>query len=160
MDLLVKKLIRKIVLKRNRSPLNTGLTPLSEIRTAVVLIDGSETESQLAASEVKKFFGCKKIEVMTICPTKEDFDWLGRLKRKLRPDEGNFLKADIFISLFSGRNFAVDYESLCSRSVFKAGCCKMPQKTFDLTVTSPEGSVANCQSESFRQLAGILNMIR
>lgn len=162
----LKKFFRKRSLKNFASPVQTGILPLREIRSAVAFIDVEDTSFDACKLALQAFFrengikgeifffdfrkiGSEERLITSITNTvlKKDLNWYGRPAKE---QVGRMLavEADLFLSLIPGTPFPLEYMAKCSRARFKAGRIQLPGNTFDLVVSDPAGQPLS-EKESF-----------
>ena len=164
---------RRRVRKYSRA-IPTALKPLSEIKTANVVIDVEEAEWDSLKEEILAwgrsndikvsvyFFDFRKLAknelLLTSIQTtiaRRDLDWLGM------PDYSKAAglieeQSDLFISLINNGDFPIDFMSKCSAAGFKIGRKAYPGHCYDLVLSG--------KSEGFRSggrqvFSGIIELI-
>ena len=172
----IKVLLRKNALKRCESHEPSGITPLSRLRSAVVLIDVEDSSFDLCKREVMAFFrengikgeifffdfrklteGERLITSITNTILRKDLNWYGRPPKE-KVDlllEG---EPDLFISLIDKDSFAIEYLAKCSHARFKAGRRQLSGDVFDLVVSDPTS--LHCEAEVFREMAALMKKIK
>ena len=164
---------RRRVRKYSRA-IPTALKPLSEIKTANVVIDVEEAEWDSLKEEILAwgrsngikvsvyFFDFRKLAknelLLTSIQTtiaRRDLDWLGM------PDYSKAAglieeQSDLFISLINNGDFPIDFMSKCSAAGFKIGRKAYPGHCYDLVLSG--------RSEGFRSggrqvFSGIIELI-
>ena len=173
----IRNIFRNRALKKFRSSVPTGITPLDQIHSAVAFIDVEDTsfddckEAILAfyrEHEIKGeifFFDFRKITsdellITSIQTTvlKRDLNWIGRPnKEKINLMLGS--DPDLFISLINGQDFPIEFMAACSKARFKIGRTQLKDHTFDLVLTDPKDKVLS-QYEVFEELKQILSKIK
>lgn len=154
----IKYLSRILALRKWKSANPRAILPLSKVRSAVVLVDSAADDASSVSRSVKQFFDYKSIPVEVLCPTKEQLNYAGYLRKKFRLFNGT-RQEDLYISLVTDpENFASRFEALCSPASFKVGCCQFKGESFDLLVSAPEGVEAS-QSARFSAIKEYLNKI-
>lgn len=144
----IKYLSRVLALRKWRSKNPHSITPLSQIKSAVVLVDASADDAASVSRSVKQFFDYKSIKVNVLCPQKEQLNYAGYIRKKYRLFDG-VRQEDLFISLLvAEEDFALKFEALCSPARFKVGCCPLSEDVFDMLVC-PAPGVESTQSVRF-----------
>ena len=155
-----KLLLRRIALGRRRSDVPHGITPLSHLRCATVLIDAEQQDAEATAGAARQFFGYHNIGVKILCPSKDDCNIIGGLKKSRRGEPLAAGDAEIFISLLDREdNFLSDNEAVHSRAVFKVGRREIPGKVYDMIILPPDGEKAS-QSAVFSAFKEYIIKIR
>lgn len=173
---LVKNFFRKRSLRKYSSKEATGISPLSQIRSAVAFImveDAFFDECKEAilmfykANNIKGeifFFDFRKIgkeeRLITSIKTtvlKTDLNWFGKPSReKVEAMLGS--GPDLFISLIKGDGFPIEFMAKCSRAKFKIGRKQLSGNTFDLVFTEPEGKSFS-STDVFNEIKAYLKKI-
>ena len=172
---LVKDFIRKKRIAKYLSDVPTGLLPMSEIRSAVVVIDVEEPgfdelkEDILAwgrATGVKVnlyFFDFRRLgkdELLLTSITntllRKELDWIGM------PDPGKIAplleeQNDLFISMIDNSNFPIDFLTRCAKARFKVGRHDYDGHPFNMILTG--GETAELRSEARQIFAAITEFI-
>lgn len=133
-------LCRRMALRRGQSKVPTALLPLTKVRGAMVYVDamGADEESERVCQAVQQFFGGLGIPVQILRAAKENVNWRGFLKKRVRGTRET-RREDLLISLAaSPEDFAAEYEARCSTARFKVGRYQLPGNVFDLVVAAPE----------------------
>lgn len=141
-------ILRAIFLRKNRSRVPTRLTPLRDIKRAVVLIDPAAKDAIGVKTVISGFFAKMNIPVEMITPNRSNLNWLGFLKRKKRDE-------DLFISLYSSNRFEAKYEAKCSKASMKIGRYRIKKDVFDIIVSDTGGNVSS-QTDVFNTIKEIL----
>ena len=155
----IRILFRKIALRRNRSKIPHSILPLDIISHATVLVDPTKDDAVQTCGAVKQYFGYRNIPVSIFCPSPQELDFLGTIRKKSRPvlPEGS---VELFICLISEESsFLAEYEAKCSKAAFKIGRCEFDGKVFDMTFFGPEGAEVS-QSAVFASVKEYLEIIR
>lgn len=154
----IKYLSRVLALRKWRSKNPHSITPLSEIKSALVLVDATADDATSVSHSVKQFFDSKAIPVVVLPIQKERLNYAGYLRKKYRLFDGE-RKEDIFISLsISKEDFASRFEAICSPAGFKVGCLQLSEDVYDMVVCPPPG-VDSTQSARFAAIKEYLNKI-
>ena len=173
---IIKDFFRTRKLRKYASTLPTGIIPLSEIRTANVVIDVEEAGFELLKSDIMAwgkasgikvniyFFDFRKLGkdellLTTIDKTllRKGLDWLGTPnveKISSLMEE----KSDLFISLVDNGNFPIEFMSKCVRARFKVGRCPFPGHAYDMVVTGT--SAGDLRSDSRQIFAEFTEFIQ
>lgn len=141
-------IFRAISLRKHRSRVPTKLTPLREIKRAVVLIDPTAKDAIGVKSVISGFFAKRNIPVEMITPNRSNLNWMGFLKRKERNE-------DLFISLYSSNRFEARYEAKCSKACMKIGRYRIKKNVFDIIVSDTGGNISS-QTDVFNTITEIL----
>ena len=172
---LIRDFVRRKRIEKNASDVETGLVPLSEIRSVNVVIDVEEPgfdelkEDILAwgrASGMKVsiyFFdfrrlGKDELLLTSIANTllKKELDWAGMPDRsKIAPllDE----PSDLFISMVDNGDFPIDFLTRCTRARFKIGRFKYAGHPFNMILSG--GETSELRSEARQIFAAITEFI-
>lgn len=157
----VVTIIRRIALQQGRSTVPTTLLPLAKVRGAVVYVNAMvpDEDTDRICRSVQQFFDYQGIPVQILCATKENLNWRGFLRKRVRGTRETRTE-DLFISLAtSPEDFASEYEARCSPARFKVGCCQLPGNVFDLVVAVPENGESSLLA-LFSAIKDYLNKIR
>ena len=153
-------LFRHCALRSLEGGAATGLLPLGQFRSALVIVDAAEGEEAVAkvSRSVRQFFEYQGIPVQIAAPSRKELDLIGRPKRKLR--EALAAGADLLVCLdASPDGFTVEYLSRTVPARFKVGCRVLEGNVYDLVVAPPEGG-AGGQAAAFAAIRDILVKIR
>ena len=164
---------RRRVRKYSRA-IPTALKPLSEIKTANVVIDVEEAEWDSLKEEILAwgrsngikvsvyFFDFRKLAknelLLTSIQTtiaRRDLDWIGM------PDYSKAAglieeQSDLFISLINNGDFPIDFMSKCSAAGFKIGRKAYPGHCYDLVLS---GKSEGFRSGARQVFSGIIELI-
>lgn len=173
----VKNILRKRSLRRHASDIPTGITPLSEIRTAVAVIDVRDPSFDACKESILSFFKeyslkgsiffldfrkisneDRLITSIQTTITRKDVNWYGKPSR----DKMNILgemAPDLFISLINEPEFTPDFLAKASRAKFKIGRLQPLDKTFDMVISDPSDKTLS-EAESFLAIKSYLERIR
>lgn len=173
----VKNILRERYLRKAASKASTGLSPLSAVKSAIVLIDAEEPEYDACKEAVAAYFKGLNIKVdfffldfskknederqitsLNTTILRKDVNWYGRPSREkisMIAETGG----DVFISLADNAEFPVECIAKCSVSKFKIGRIQTPHKTFDLVVEDPTHNQVS-QQEAFSEIVKILETVR
>ena len=153
-------LFRHCALRSLKGGAATGLLPLGQFRSALVIVDAAEGEEAVAkvSRSVRQFFEYQGIPVQIAAPSRKELDLIGRPKRKLR--EALAAGADLLVCLdASPDGFTAEYLSRTVPARFKVGCRALEGNVYDLVVAPPEGG-AGGQAAAFAAIRDILVKIR
>lgn len=172
---LIKNFIRKKRIAKYSSDVPTALLPMSQIRSAIVVIDVEEPgfdelkEDILAwgrATGVKVnlyFFDFRRLgkdELLLTSITntllRKELDWVGM------PDPGKIAplleeQSDLFISMVDNSNFPIDFLTRCTKARFKIGRHDYDGHPFNMVLTG--GETADLRSEARQIFAAITEFI-
>lgn len=171
---MLKEFFQRRGLRKGASKLPTGLIPLREVRSAVVIIDVEDTSFSDCKEAVLSFFKDRKIKgdifffdfrklsreerlITSITTTilRRDLGWYGK-PRKEKVDLMLKGEPDMFISLIAQPSYALEYMASCSRARFKAGRSDAP--VFDLVLRdTPEKPLS--EFEAFQEIVKLLDKI-
>ena len=173
---IIKDFLRKRNLKRFSSTVETGITPLSKISTAVTFIDVEDPSFDVCKAAILNFYRSNNIRgeifffdfrkisneerlITSITTTvlKKDLSWTGKPSRE-KVDMMLGSNPDLFISLINDDSFPIEFMAKCSRAKFKIGRKQLPGGTFDIVVTDP-AERAYSQAEVFFAIKTYLNKI-
>lgn len=169
-------IFRKRALKKGRSSVPTSILPLSEIQSAVVLIDAEDSSYDACKRMVQEFFRQNNLrgEIFFM-----DFSKLNKEERLITSITTTILKkdvnfygkpsayfmnlfkeagGDIFICLSTRTDFTIEYISACSNARFKVGRRQIGGNIFDLVLNEPEGVTRN-QADVFNSLTELMKKI-
>lgn len=132
-----KIIARKKALRECGSSVQTGLVPLSEIRTVTVYLERDSYDWAATERKVRKYFESHGIEVDVIIMNSLDVDWLGR-RRKDENAKSREGEEDLLISLLPYNTFALKYCAVSSKARFKIGREQIKKNVFDLVVEHKE----------------------
>ncbi len=153
-------LFRHCALRSLKGGAATGLLPLGQFRSALVIVDAAEGEEAVAkvSRSVRQFFEYQGIPVQIAAPSRKELDLIGRPKRKLR--EALSAGADLLVCLDAlPDGFTAEYLSRTVPARFKVGCRVLEGNVYDLVVAPPEGG-AGGQAAAFAAIRDILVKIR
>lgn len=138
---IISRLFQKVILSGVKDIPHTSITPLSEIRNAVVLVDWNGSDIRETIEKAQEFFSGKGIGLTVLNPGKKDFTIFGRLKKRIRLPEGKKDKRaeDLFVSLATGNSFAEEYEALSSPASFKIGRSFFNPGIYDFLIQDRSG---------------------
>lgn len=186
MAFFLTELIRKSRLKKCGSRILTGFLPLKDIRSAVVIIDGTEPSCIAHKEKVDAFCKRNGIAVSFIyidlrkkskdteifvagdnVVTRKDMSIFGipKMKRKGALFTGN---ADLLVNFRDSDDFAGDFISKVCKARFKIGACDYPDNPFDLVVAAkpaPENEVSEsdagtCDSRTSEKIDAVCSFLK
>ena len=174
------EILRENALKKHISTVQTHITPLKDIHTAVAFIDVEDTSFDACKKELMAFYRDNNIRgeifffdfrklgdterlITSITNTvlKKDLNFYGRpSKEKL----GLMLEAkpDLFISLIYKDDYPIRYMASCCEAKFKIGRKQLPGDIFDLIITdelTPEGTCAP-EAQIFKTIESLLTKMK
>ena len=173
----LKNFFRRKCLKKYASECETGMVPVSSVRSAAVLIDVQNGDFRKAESEVKEYFRKKQIPAEIIyldtyrykkgisaisSPEstiyRKDLNWYGKPSKA---KQGALLSSnkDIFISLTQSNEFAAMFINTAYPAKFKIGCSSFDSDPFNIVVAPSKDADAGAV-DIFRNIASILESIR
>ena len=153
-------LFRHCALRSLKGEAATGLLPLKQFRSALVIMDAGEGEEAVAkvSRSVRQFFEYQGIPVQVVAPSKKELNCIGRPKKQLLGALA--AGADLLVCLdASPEGFTAEYLSRALPARFKVGCRVLEGNVYDLVVAPPEGA-AGGQAASFAAIRDILVKIR
>ncbi|MBR2856920.1 MAG: hypothetical protein IKB85_05800 [Bacteroidales bacterium] len=172
---IIKDFFRTRKLRKYASTLPTGIIPLSEIRTANVVIDVEEAGFELLKSDIMAwgkasgikvniyFFdfrrlGKDELLLTTIDKTfiRKGLDWIGTpniVKVSTLMED----KSDLFISMICNGDFPIEFMSKCVRARFKVGRYEFDGHAYDLVVSG--SSNEDLRSDSRKIFAEITEFL-
>ena len=172
--------LRKQTLKKHGSKVETGITPLSAIRTAVAFIDVEDTSFDACKQELMAFyrennirgeifyFDFRKLNdterlITSITNTvlKKDLNFYGKPskeKLKLMLEA----KPDIFISLINKDDYPIRYMASCCEAKFKVGRKQLPGNIYDLVIVEQPSldGTSTPQADIFKSVKSLLLKVR
>jgi hypothetical protein len=173
----VKTLFRRRYLKKFRSKVPTGITPLSQIRNAVTFIDASDPSFDKCKNEILSFYrdhnihgeifffdfrriegGERLITSITNTILKRDLDWTGK-PNKEKIDLMQSYEPDIFISLIPDNDFPITVMATCSTAKFKVGRVQIPGDVFDMVVKEPAGNPIS-EADMFKEMRKMIETVK
>ena len=172
---LIINMLRRKRLKKYTSDIETGLLPMSQIRTANVVIDVEEPGfdelkdaimawGRNAGIKINIYFldfrriGKDELLLTSITSTilKKELDWIGM------PDISKvgpliYEPSDLLISMVDNHDFPIEFISKCAKSKFKVGRHGFEGHPYDLVLTG--GETAELRSEASKIFAAITEFI-
>lgn len=171
-------IVQRRCLRRNASPVETGILPLSRIHRAVALIDVEDTSFDLCKNRLIAFFrehnihgeiffldfrklgeGERLITSINGTILRKDLNWFGRPSdEKMRLlNEG---EPDLLISTVREKNYAYEYLVKASHAKFKVGRMQIPgSKVFDVVLSEKEDRILS-EADAFAGLARLMEKMR
>ena len=168
----VTNIFRRKRLKKYISDIETGFLPMSQIRTANVVIDVEEPGfdelkdtimawGRNAGIKLNIYFldfrrlGKDELLLTSITNTllKKELDWVGM------PDLGKIAplmgaESDLFISMVDNSDFPIDFITRCTKARFKIGRHDYEGHPFDMVLTG--GETVDMRSEARQIFAALL----
>lgn len=172
---LIRNIVRRNRLKKYASEVETGLMPISEIRTVNVVVDVEEPGfdelkedimawGRTAGVKLNLYFldfrrlGKDELLLTSITNTllKKELDWVGM------PDLGKIAPlmgepSDLFISMVDNGDFPIDFITRCTKARFKIGRRDYEGHPFNMVLTG--GETVDMRSEARQIFAAITNFI-
>ena len=165
--------LRRQALHKFQSNVPTAIIPITEIHSATVLMDASDSSHEACAKAVQAYFKSRNVKVRIIYTyleklektdtppadrnatlLKRDLDWCGRPSlSKLTFISGP--ESDLFISLMGEKTYPAEFIATWFPARFKIG--GFPLKVFDIVLDGREGQ---SQGEIFRSIEELLEKIR
>lgn len=172
----LKSLFRKKAKNRYTSTKPTGIKPLKDIHTAMVLVDVNEDSSEKCISALQSFFrknGIKgemmfldlatpdpkaaKTEAAPDTISKKNLNWYDRPSEEIIRKVST-CEPDLYISLAPGTDFPTEFLAAVSRASFKIGRSQSGNNIFDLVISEPEGT-ENSQAVILAEVEKYLGII-
>jgi len=176
----IKNYYRRQYLRRFASDIQTGIMPMSKVRSAATLIDVQDPHFDELKAAIQAFyreyglngvkgeilfFDLRKVEskerLLTGVQTTllaRDLNWCGRPSR----EKINTLQSaeyDLFISLIPGKDFILEFTAKACNAHFKIGRTQLPGNTFDMIVSDPSDRQLS-PLESFTAIKSYLTKIK
>lgn len=172
---IIYRFFRNRRIRKYVSDIETGLIPLSSIKTANVVIDVEEPGFDVLKEDIMAwarntgikvniyFFDFRRIgkdELLLTSITntllKKELDWTGM------PDlakVGGLIeeKSDLFISMVDNGNFPIDFLARCSKSRFKIGRYEYDGHPYDMILAG--GETTDLRSEARQIFAAITDFL-
>lgn len=175
---LLTDIFRKKGLKRFASKVRTGMIPLSDIRSAAILMDSLDDDTEACIKDIKDFFRKKGVQPEiryidtrsdrkkkgssltdpSVTFQKKDLNWYGRL-RNASLHYVTEKQYDLYIDLTPRDDYTTLFIAWSIPARFKIGCFKPESSPFNIVVTPPGGASASIR-EIFRNMTGLLESIR
>ena len=172
---LIRNFFRKKRINKYASDVPTGLVPMSEIRTATVVIDVEEPGFDVLKEDIMAwgratgvkvsiyFFDFRRLgkdELLLTSITntilKKELDWAGM------PDISKvgplmYEPSDLFISMVDNHDFPIEFIARCAKARFKIGRHDFEGHPFDMVLTG--GETADLRSEARQIFTAITEFI-
>ena len=172
---LIRNIVRRNRLKKYANEIETGLMPISEIRTVNVVVDVEEPGfdelkedimawGRTAGVKLNLYFldfrrlGKDELLLTSITNTllKKELDWVGM------PDLGKIAPlmgepSDLFISMVDNGDFPIDFITRCTKARFKIGRRDYEGHPFNMVLTG--GETVDMRSEARQIFAALTNFI-
>jgi hypothetical protein len=175
----ILRYFRNRKLQKHASDISTGILPISEIRTANVVIDVEEAGFDLLKEDILSwgkatgikvniyFFDFRKLGkdellLTTIDKTfiRKGLDWIGTpniIKIGTLMEE----KSDLFISMICNGDFPIEFMSKCVRARFKVGRLGFPGHAYDMVISgSDNGDLRSDSRKIFKEITEFLLKIK
>ena len=176
---LIRNLVRRKRIEKYASDVETGLVPMSKIRTVNVVIDVEEPGFDVLKEDILAwgrntgvkvnlyFFDFRRLgkdELLLTSITntllKKELDWVGM------PDLGKIAplmgaESDLFISMVDNSDFPIDFITRCTKARFKVGRRGFKGHAFDLIVSGATNEDLRSDSRKiFQEITEFLLKIR
>ena len=172
---IIYRFFRNRRIRKYVSDVETGLIPLSSIKTANVVIDVEEPGFDVLKEDIMAwarntgikvniyFFDFRRIgkdelllTSITNTPLKKELDWTGM------PDLTKVAgvieeKSDLFISMVDNGNFPIDFLARCSKARFKIGRYEYDGHPYDMILAG--GETTDLRSEARQIFAAITDFL-
>ena len=167
------RIVQRRSLKRNASKVETGILPLSEIRSSVAFIDVEDTSFDLCKNRILTFWrdhhikgeiffldfrklgdGERLITSINGTVLRKDLNWFGRPsdeKMRLLNDP----EPDLLISAVREKNFAYEFMVTASNARFKIGRKQLPGRVFDVVLLEKEDKILS-EADAFANMARLM----
>ena len=175
----IKNFFRQRALRKFISTEPTSILPLSQIKTANVIIDVEEPGFDILKEDILAWGRATGIEVsiyffdfrklgqeellltsITTTIIKKELDWLGT------PDLGKLSglleePSDLFISLIENGSFPIEFVSRCAKARFKIGRCPFQGHAYDMVISgSPTEDLRSDVRRIFAGMTEFLEKVR
>ena len=170
-------IVRRRSLRRGASKVPTGILPLSQIHSAIALIDVEDTSFDQCKNLILTFFrrynihielffldfrrlgeGERLITSINGTILKKDLNWFGRPSdEKLRLL--GMCEPDLLISAIRQKDYAYEYIVASSTARFKVGRKQLPGDLFDVVLSEPDDKILS-EADAFDHLSKLLEKIR
>ena len=173
---LIRNLVRRKRIEKYASDVETGLVPMSQIRTVNVVIDVEEPGFDVLKEDILAwgrntgvkvnlyFFDFRRLgkdELLLTSITntilKKELDWVGMPDlSKIAPlmDE----PSDLFISMVANGDFPIEFVSKCARARFKIGRIPFEGHAYDMIMTG--SAIKELRSDSREIFAAITEFLK
>lgn len=172
--------LREKAIKKHRSKIPTGITPIGDIHTAVAFIDVEDTSFDACKNALMAFYRdyCIKGEIfffdfrklsdterlitsITNTVLKKDLNFYGKPSK----DKLALMleaKPDLFISLINKDDYPIHYMASCCEAKFKVGRKQLPGNVFDLVVIEQENAegVSVPEADIFKSMKELMLKIK
>lgn len=165
--------LRRRALRKFQSKVPTAIIPITDIRSATVLLDASDSSHEACAKAIQAYFKSKDVKVRIIYTYLEklektdtppadrnatllrrDLDWCGRPSlQKLSFITGS--DSDLFISLEGENTYQAEFIAYWFPARFKIG--RFPLPVFDIVLDGREGKT---QAEVFQSIEDLFTKIQ
>jgi hypothetical protein len=165
--------LRRRALHKSLSKVPTAIIPITDVRSATVLLDAADPSFEECERNVRAYFRSRSVPVKVIytCLSKlgkdapvpadrasalflKDLGWFGRpSSQKISSLAG--AQTDLFISLCTEKNYPAEYISHCIPARFKLG--RFPLSVYDIVLDGREGQ---SQTEVFRSIEELFTKIK
>ena len=166
-------LVQRRSLKRHASHEETGILPLSQIRTSIAFLDVEDTSFDLCKNRIMAFWrehdihgeiffldfrklseGERLITSINTTILRKDLNWFGRPG----DDKIRLLNArqpDLLISTIREKNFAYEFLVTASNARFKIGRKQLPGRVFDVVLLEKDDKVLS-EADAFANMARLM----
>ncbi len=171
-------IFRKKGLKKYASHIQTGMVPLSAMRSAFILLDAEDKDKDGCISSAGRFFRPYGIKTTffhidtrrrwekkgsdgsdpAMTMERKDLNWYGRPVKKLLQALGA-AEYDLYIDLTSREDYTVVFLSHMMPAKFKIGCVNRKDIMANLTVTAADSSAVT-SSMLFKEISAMLVSIK
>lgn len=174
---LLKYILRRRAIRRNASPVQTGMIPLSAVRHAVVVGNAEEDRWDECRETVDKFFRRHGIKYeiyhidtrkyrrgtapeteteYTLC--RNNLNWFGKPVKEIRSSLLSG-RPDLYICLSDRGGFTERFLAAAIPAGFKIGCNRFPEDSYNIIVTSA-GDSGKDACDRFAQIAALLESVK
>lgn len=171
MAFFLKTLFRKSRLGKYSYEKETGFVPMKEIRSVLIILDGTDPDCPGYEAKAAGFFRSRGVEVSSVfidlrkyrkdtpvyvsggnVVLRRHVNWFGMPKLKKKGDL--FLKeTDLLVNLRDSDDFTGDFISKSAKAGFKIGTCAYQGNPFDLIITGKE-ETADLPESDCENIAG------
>lgn len=178
---MLKSWIRNLRMKKYASKRPTGFLPLREIRTALVVLDGTEPECFRYSCMIEAFLQGYGVDVSFIfldlrktgrdtvvyaCGreviNRKDINWLG-IPKGISSGRGKASlfsgETDLFINLAGSDDFTSRFISSAASAGFKVGISAYPGNPFDLVITDSDGGEDAVHHDTPAKITAMCNLL-
>lgn len=173
----IKNIFRGKVINKTGNDIQTGLTPVSNLRSVTVLLDINDAREEGCLDRIRKYFktrgmSCeiwfldlnKKHKEGEESPdpertiTKKDLNWFDKPSRE-RINKISGENPELFISLVNKNSFTIAFITKSLPAKFKIGRMQLKTRIFDLVIEdSPSGEFT--ASQAFDEIVKYLTIIK